>query len=483
MANYTVKLSSAPKGHEIPSLLRDVGAFVGKQKHGTLGWFDAFAAEAIPKEWNEEKAAKLRASGFAFMHLPEGSLVALLKGGDEAPPAVALLGSEGEARTVANSLEEFLALWSKGQTDIGELDDEDGRAGRKALSAWLKDKKVKPPKVKKDFDFESWLHADSTQKAAKPGKSSEKPAAKATKAASTKRETTPAMKELGPKLRQLAQVMGQRADAPEVVAYVTKVLGKKVPQSTSDRNDSANVEAPKVGVELVFSHDVLNDDYPPIPKTGKTFVPYLTHAWVHEKLGEPVLGVPWDASADDIEKKLGKPTRMGKMFVTDKKATIPEWTRDLGGGVTLEVSFRKHLRVELSLASAGYLEQFTDVSTALFIGWAATRGLLDEARFAAHADLLAAVKKRAAKGSDLMKAALPRGLWDAHLKDAPGLREAAYLWFHNMGGSWITGDLKKVFGKREGKHGHDEPKLDDDTWAAVDKAAKVFESRFSRWLE
>ena len=50
MANYTVKLSSAPKGHEIPSLLRDVGAFVGKQKHGTLGWFDAFAAEAIPKE-------------------------------------------------------------------------------------------------------------------------------------------------------------------------------------------------------------------------------------------------------------------------------------------------------------------------------------------------------------------------------------------------------------------------------------------------
>ena len=52
-----------------------------------------------------------------------------------------------------------------------------------------------------------------------------------------------------------------------------------------------------------------------------------------------------------------------------------------------------------------------------------------------------------------------------------------------MDRTWITTDLKKVFGKRPGKHGHDEPKLDDDTWDAVDKAAKSFEQRFGQWIE
>jgi hypothetical protein len=68
-----------------------------------------------------------------------------------------------------------------------------------------------------------------------------------------------------------------------------------------------------------------------------------------------------------------------------------------------------------------------------------------------------------------VKAALPRGLWDDHLKDDEELRSFAYGWFHNVGkGGWIAADLKKVFGKRPGKYGHDEPKLDDDDWPAVD---------------
>ncbi|OJH37014.1 hypothetical protein [Cystobacter ferrugineus] len=48
MAKYTVKLSKPPRGHEVPPLLADVGDWMGQQIHGTLGWFDALAAEAIP---------------------------------------------------------------------------------------------------------------------------------------------------------------------------------------------------------------------------------------------------------------------------------------------------------------------------------------------------------------------------------------------------------------------------------------------------
>lgn len=95
---------------------------------------------------------------------------------------------------------------------------------------------------------------------------------------------------------------------------------------------------------------------------------------------------------------------------------------------------------------------------------------------------MADVKKRKAQGTKLLDA-LGRGLWDVHLKDDEALRSFAYQWFHNMGGNWITADLKKVFGKREGPYGHDEPKLDDDTWEAVDKASKIFGERFKAWLD
>ncbi|NMO22955.1 hypothetical protein HPC49_45400 [Pyxidicoccus fallax] len=470
MANYTVKLSAAPKGHAIPPLLADVGAWVGQQPHGSLGGFDALTAEAIPTEWSPEHSERLRREAFAFLGLPDGSLLVLVNAGAKAPPAVGLLGSEGEIRTVANSLEEFLHLWSRGETDIHELDDEDGASGRKALAAWLKAKKVKVPKAK-DFDFAAWLDGGRIAEApavAVPGPSS-----------------AGVMQKLGPKTQRLASILGRRADDPEVIAYVTEVLGKKVPPSTTENNDAVNVAATKHGVELVFSHDILNEAWPPVPKTGKTFIPYVSYAWVRSKIGEPVLGVPWKvASEAELTQVLGPPTGRRAAFTNEDELTVAYWTHplDTAGHLRLELAFDGDLSVTLAVESAGALERYPDVTTGLFVGYAATRGLLDSSRFEAHRDLFAAVQARKAKGSELVARALSRGLWDDHLRDAPGLRTLAWRWFHNMCGFWMTADLNEVFGKRKGPFGHDEPKLDDDTWDAVDTAAKLLDQRFAAWL-
>ena len=472
MANYKVKLSKAPRGHEVPPLLAEVGAWIGKQAHGTLGWFDSLAAEPIPKEWSPEKADRLRRDAFSFLNLPDGSLLLLVNTGAKAPPAVALLGSEGEARTVANSLEEFLTLWSQGETEIHELDDEEGASGRAALASWLKSKKVKAPKVK-TFDFAAWLDGGTeAPAAAQPG-------------AAPQFAPTPVMKKLGPKTQRLASVLGRRADSPEVIDYVTAVLGKKVPPSTSENNDSVNVEAPKHGVELVFSHDILNEAFAPVPKTAKTFIPYVSFAWVRAGIGENVLGVPWKASSEaEVTKLLGPPTSRRAAFTNKDELTVACWAYalDTSGHVWLKLEFDDSVTGTVSVKRAGALMRYPDVTTGLFIGYAATRGLLDASRFPAHRELLAAIEKRKAQGSELVKQALPRGLWDDHLRDAPGLRKMAWRWFHNMNGLWITADLKKTFGKRAGPYGHDEPKLDDDTWDAVDKAAPLLDTRFAAWL-
>lgn len=473
MAKYTVKLSAAPRGHEIPPLLQDFGAWLGKQPHGAVGWFDALAARPIPKEWSPEKAERLRRDAFSFLDLPDGSMLALVNTGDTPPPAVALLGSEGEARTVADSLEEFLTLLSKGETEVDELDDEEASSGREALAAWLKARKVKAPKAK-GFDFAAWLDGGVLAP----------PAAQA-QVAAPKASPSPVMEKLGPKTRQLASILGRRADAPEVIAYVTEVLGKKVPASTSENSGSVNVEAAKHGVELAFSHDILNEAFPPVPKTSKTFIPYVSYAWVRSKMGETVLGVPWNETSEaEVTKLLGPPTSRRAGFGDQGEPTIACWSYalDTAENVWLELEFKKSLSVALAVNGARELARYPDVTTGLFVGYAATRGLLDRSRFPAHRELLSAIEARKAKGSDLVKQALPRGLWDDHLLDAPGLRQMAYVWFHNMDGLWIKADLKKVFGERVGRFGHDEPKLDDDTWEAVDKAAKSLDARFAQWL-
>ena len=147
-STYVVELRAAPANHTIPPLLAALGDFVATKKHGVLGWFDAISAEEIPSTWNESASDRLRRDGFTFLNLPDGSLLALIDTGSKgARRAVVLLGSEGEARTVADSLEEFLVLWSKGETDINELDDEEAEEGRAELRAWLKSHKVKAPKT------------------------------------------------------------------------------------------------------------------------------------------------------------------------------------------------------------------------------------------------------------------------------------------------------------------------------------------------
>ncbi|RKI45655.1 hypothetical protein D7Y27_09905 [Corallococcus sp. AB004] len=473
MPKYTVNLSAAPEGHEVPPLLQKVGEWVGTQAHGTLGWFDGLLAEAVPEEWDPAKADRLRASAFSFLHLPDGSLLLLVKPGGKAPAAVALLGSEGETRTVANSLEEFLALWSQGETDISELDDEEAGSGREALAAWLKKHKVKAPKAK-EFDFSAWLDGDAKASA------TQQPASAPTFT------PTEVMAKLGPKTRQVASVLGRRADSPEVIAYVTEVLGKKLPASTSENNDSVNVSAPKHGVELVLSHDILHDAFPPIPKTAKSFIPYVSTAWVRPAIGENVLGVPWKAkSEEEVSKVLGPPTGRRAGFTDEDEPTVAYWVHalDSAGYLELEVEFDDSVSVTLTVRGSGDLARYPDVTTGLFVGYAVTRGLLDTSRFPAHPALLTRIARREAQGSELVKQAMPRGLWANHLRDEPALQTLLWRWFHNMNDLWITKDLIKVFGKRAGKYGHDAPKLDDDTWDAVDKAAPLLNKRFAAFIQ
>lgn len=462
-----VELDPAVAGHAIPERLAALGAFVRTREHGDLGWFDAMLAAPIPSGWSEAHADRLRAAGFAFLQLPDGSLLALLSLPACAP--VVLLDADGEARTIAESVGGFAHAWARGETGIPELDDS-RQPAREALAAWLAAQGMDDPDAA-GFDVQAWLDGDDGH-------------ATASSAAAPSRAPTNAMAQLGPTLRQAAGLVGRRLDDPELTAFITDTLGKKSPPGTTEARVYLWVEAPKKGLNLLFSHEVRNAAYPPVAKTAKAFVPYLQQITVSQACGETALDVPWDVSGrGDVEAVLGPPSLVRPRSMIDDVPTVPHWIRPLdeGADVDLTIALRRGLDVTLAVRTARELASHLSVGTAVFVAWAAIRNLLDPERFGEYAEVLGQVERRQAHGSAL-RAALDRGLWDEHLVDRPGLRRRAYQWFHNIGGSWITDDLIEAFGARKGPHGHDEPALDEDSWDAVDRIAGTFDERFAKWL-
>jgi hypothetical protein len=121
-----------------------------------------------------------------------------------------------------------------------------------------------------------------------------------------KRTITPAAA-ITPLLKSLVTLMGRRADDPELVAFITNTLGRnKVPDSATDASNAKYVIAKKHGIEMAFGHDIKNERYPLVPKTKRTFVPYLTIAWLRPQFPEPLpFGLAHGMTPDEITQTLG----------------------------------------------------------------------------------------------------------------------------------------------------------------------------------
>jgi hypothetical protein len=277
-------------------------------------------------------------------------------------------------------------------------------------------------------------------------------------------------------VKQIVTHVGRRADDPELLAFVGGTLGQKVPATTTDAGGTKNVVAKKHGVELAFSHDIKNEKYPLVPKTAKSFVPYLCLVWLTPKFKELPFGIAFGMEPDEVTKRLG--------VEPEKRSYGLAWSRVLDAERDIELHYDGRectVVVDEAFELSGRFGCPKPV-TGLFVAWAAMRGLLDPTRAEAHASLFNDVRTGKRKGSELLAAAWPRGLWGNHLIDKPGLRHFAYGWFHRLKDAYIIADLIELFGSREGPTGHNEPVLDDDDATAVKKATPKLDAVFAPWL-
>jgi hypothetical protein len=241
-----------------------------------------------------------------------------------------------------------------------------------------------------------------------------------------------------------------------------------------------SVSAAKLGVSVYFNHDILNDAFPLLPKTKSSYLPYVSQVAFTDKWSEELpFGLGWKNGPDEIERALGTPHSRPLL-----DGVYTWWTRDLVPGVSeLYVRTRKG-KLDFSVAAKRTIALTSRhgvpplPAVGLLVAWLTLRGLLDETRIAQHAALVAQVKARSAKGSDLAKAAFPRGLWDDHLRKDEKLVRRLHHWLGSSEGISFTDDLIAIFGERKNQYAHREAVLDEDTWEAFDRVAALFDERF-----
>jgi hypothetical protein len=284
-----------------------------------------------------------------------------------------------------------------------------------------------------------------------------------------------------PLVRQIVALVGRRADDEELVEFVA-ARGKKVPATKGDSSGAKNVVMKKHGIEFAFDHDVKHDLYPLLPKTKQSFVPYLSCAWLSDRFPEPrPFGYTSGLTADELTRRVGvTPIEIGV-----GKYRRAYWSRALDAQRAVVLGFDAEvcaIQLDEARELCGRCGVPPKPVVGVFAAWAAQRELFDATRAGVHAPLLNEVRAGKRKGSELMAVAYPRGLWDVHLIDRPGLRDFAHRWFHNIDGVFIDRDMIAVFGAREGPYGHPEPVLDDDDAKAVKKATRKLDTVFAPWL-
>jgi hypothetical protein len=200
----------------------------------------------------------------------------------------------------------------------------------------------------------------------------------------------------------------------------------------------------------------------------------VSQAEIASSCGSDILGVPWGNSSRS-RNNLGCAhlSTVGLIHQPVQRGSVNSIARQTSNwcSSTMEAFSRCVYESRLRPGSAFRLRSFEPAKPdsalpvlGVFVAWACERGLLDPAALSDHAELCHKVRTRRAQGSELVRAAMPRGFWTSYLVvDRPCLRQHTMAWFSSYWDHSIIKDFISAFGEGEGKFGHTEPNIETES--------------------
>lgn len=332
-----------PKDMLVPSLLLAFGEWLKNIPHGTLGYFDSMYSQPLDESYisvnsrcSKKALEMIRSKIGIFLHLPDGSELALWNYGGKAP-AVVLLGSEGELENVAPSLESFLINLSKGKTGVIDLDEEDASASRAELAQCLTQQKIKAKSAKVP-DFQEWLT------------NIENPSSE-TDFSSSKTQEQIIIKDANYKEYQpWIDLFGKTPDDPNIQHALNQVgIKEKIKVSRIESDERLDIK--DAGITIVFANSsflYLNKKSPVKDNTPilSGIILFIQDSKIKAYQGPLPFDLTINSSQTLLRNRFGQPVKTNERFCWDSWELDPQ---RLNLCVTYSKNFQSIIRLSINL--------------------------------------------------------------------------------------------------------------------------------------
>lgn len=263
------------------------------------------------------------------------------------------------------------------------------------------------------------------------------------------------------------------ADNEDMIDFFESEYSKKAPTKTS-ANDSTKyvVTKKKIGLEMLFSHEIINKEYPIVELRKNSYRPYFSTIIVNKESQSS------DFYPKDIDRfisKFGDATfiniRGDKIWIIPFNSNLEAVFKSKSG--IMNDGFVIRLKEFLMISSKSK-------SLGLFIHFCLIKNLLHKILLEKHKELVEKIKSNKANALELVDLLPRKEFWSEHLIEDELLRRKIWSYFRRLNEfevDWIKTDLISIFGKIKGEHGHNVPNIEIDSIKYYKKAEGIFSDR------
>lgn len=280
----------------------------------------------------------------------------------------------------------------------------------------------------------------------------------------------------------LLAALGKRIDDPAALA-LAQALGNK-PFKSATPGNTVHLGSRKLGIEVAATAQIANREYFPPRKQGRTWVTWVSHAFVYPNYrGALPDGFDWSMDDAALSARFRRRVEGG---LEEVRYTLPPPREGLRAKATLDEDEDRPLHLLIAVAEeSSYATVYPDsrpehcVEDAFFAAWCASSGLLREDRL--DADRLDALRERRVTPLAFLSDVLGGLFWESDVRPEHAAFCHAYAnRLMEPDDASALNDVQRTFGDANYWRKAGEA-MTLDAWDDYDKIAPRYAQRLEQW--